>query len=480
MPTEPHYRAADLATFATRLFAVAGCDAGKASAIAEHLVEADLMGHTTHGLAQAGAYLEELESGAMVKTGEPTVLADRPAAVTWDGGFLPGVWLVRNALDLAIERARKFGIAAVAIRRSHHIACLSVYLRQATERQMMCIVACSDPSDATMAPFGGTTPVFTPDPIAIGIPTKGDPIMVDISSSITTNAMTGRLKREGKRYPGKWALDKSGQPTDDPAAISAGGTLLPTGGHDHGHKGYGLALTVEAMTQGLSGYGRAEKPTIWGANVYVQVDGPGRFRRHRKLSARNQLGGGSLPAEPAAGGEGQGAAAGRTGFAAPAPRVGRRPRPLSWHHGRAGELGKKDEGRSSQADLEPPARRHDAGHAVCLLAVVDSEERAVFRHHRAGIAEIAIGQAAANADGALDIPALAAIAGDDRTDAEIRPPPAIGAEDAPVAQRQEMRGITLDRQRSRRRPAPAFILGEDRMQMPCTIVAHQHQEPAVR
>jgi LDH2 family malate/lactate/ureidoglycolate dehydrogenase len=277
MPSEPHYRAVDLSRFATSLFAAAGCDADKASAIAEHLVEADLMGHTTHGLAQAGAYLEELESGAMVKTGEPAVIADRPAAVTWDGAFLPGVWLVRNALDLAIERARKFGIAAVAIRRSHHIACLSVYLRRATERQMMCIVACSDPSDATMAPFGGTTPVFTPDPIAIGIPTNGDPIMVDISSSITTNAMTGRLKREGKRYPGKWVLDKSGQPTDDPAAMSAGGTLLPTGGADHGHKGYGLALTVEAMTQGLSGYGRAEKPTIWGANVYVQVMDPAAF-----------------------------------------------------------------------------------------------------------------------------------------------------------------------------------------------------------
>jgi L-lactate dehydrogenase len=101
--------------------------------------------------------------------------------------------------------------------------------------------------------------------------------MVDISSSITTNAMTGRLKREGKRFPGKWALDAAGQPTDDPAALSAGGTLLPTGGHDHGHKGYGLALAVEAMTQGLSGYGRAEKPTIWGANVYVQVMDPAAF-----------------------------------------------------------------------------------------------------------------------------------------------------------------------------------------------------------
>ena len=277
MPTEPHYRAADLIRFAGNLFAAAGCDAGKATAIAEHLVEADLMGHTTHGLAQAGAYLEEVESGAMAKTGEPELVADRPAAVTWDGGYLPGVWLTTKALDLATERARKLGVAAVSIRRSHHIGCLAVYLRQATARKMMCIIACSDPSDASMAPFGGTKAVFTPDPIAIGIPTKGDPIMVDISSSITTNAMTGRLKREGKRFPGKWALDTAGQPTDDPAAIAAGGTLLPTGGVDHGHKGYGLALTVEAMTQGLSGHGRAEKPTIWGANVYVQVMDPAAF-----------------------------------------------------------------------------------------------------------------------------------------------------------------------------------------------------------
>src|ERR1044071_7839382 len=136
MPTEPHYRAADLIRFAGNLFAAAGCDAGKATAIAEHLVEADLMGHTTHGLAQAGAYLEEVESGAMAKTGEPELVADRPAAVTWDGGYLPGVWLTTKALDLATERARKLGVAAVSIRRSHHIGCLAVYLRQATARKM--------------------------------------------------------------------------------------------------------------------------------------------------------------------------------------------------------------------------------------------------------------------------------------------------------------------------------------------------------
>src|SRR5262249_55370471 len=171
------------------------------------------------------------------------------------------------------------GIGAAGIRRSHHIGCLSVYLRRITEMRLMAMIACSDPSDATMAPHGGLSPVFTPDPIAIGIPTEGDPILVDISSSITTNAMTQRLMQEGRRFPGLWARDAEGQPSDDPSVLSGSrpGPLLPIGGVDHGHKGYGLALAVEGLTQGLSGHGRAERPTVWGASVYLQVMDPRAF-----------------------------------------------------------------------------------------------------------------------------------------------------------------------------------------------------------
>src|SRR5262249_41278869 len=132
MPTDLHpefYRASTLIDFAERLFCAVGCEADKSRAIAEHLVDADLMGHTTHGLAQVGSYLEELESGTMRKMGAPRILADCGAALTWDGAYLPGIWLTDQALETASERAREHGLAAVAIRRSHHIGCLSVYLR---------------------------------------------------------------------------------------------------------------------------------------------------------------------------------------------------------------------------------------------------------------------------------------------------------------------------------------------------------------
>jgi LDH2 family malate/lactate/ureidoglycolate dehydrogenase len=273
------YRAADLVAYAAALFAAAGCDGDKPASIAEGLVEADLLGHTTHGLQLAPAYLRELESGAMTPRGEPEVVADRGAAVTWDGRRLPGVWLATRAVDLAADRAAAHGLAAVAVRRSHHIGCLAAFLRRATDRGLMVVIASSDPAVAGVAPFGGRKAVLTPDPIAVGIPTDGDPILIDISASITTNGLSDRLRREGKRFPGPWALDAAGRPTDDPAVLFAdpSGTLLPAGGTDHGHKGYGLALLVEALTQGLGGFGRAEAPAGWGASVFVQVIDPAAF-----------------------------------------------------------------------------------------------------------------------------------------------------------------------------------------------------------
>lgn len=277
--TEPRYEVKRLIDFAAALFAAVGCDGDKPATIASGLVEADLLGHTTHGLQLAPTYLNELATGTMTPTGEPDVVADRGAVQTWDGKKLPGVWLAAKAVDSASERAVKFGTGTVVIRRSHHIGCLASFLQAATDRGMMVIVTCSDPAFASVAPFGGKKAVFTPNPIAVGIPTDGDPILIDISASITTNGMSHRLRRENKRFPAPWARDAEGRPTDDPAALftTPPGTLLPTGGLDHGHKGYGLALMIEALTQGLGGYGRSLAPQGLGAAVFVECFDPEAF-----------------------------------------------------------------------------------------------------------------------------------------------------------------------------------------------------------
>lgn len=277
--TDERFALDGLRGFAERLLAAAGFEAEKAAVTARLLVEADALGHTTHGLQLLAPYIAEAEAGRMRTRGQPTVVADRPAAVTWDGDRLPGVWLTDKALGEAIGRARELGTAIVTVRRSHHIACLAAFLTRATDQGMMAVIASSDPAVASVAPFGGRKPLYTPDPIAIGIPTPGDPILIDISASITTNGLSGRYAAEGRRMPHPWLLDADGNPTDDPNVITADppGSILPVGGLDHGHKGYGLALMIEALTQGLSGFGRAEAPTGWGAAVTVQAIDPACF-----------------------------------------------------------------------------------------------------------------------------------------------------------------------------------------------------------
>ena len=268
-----------LIAYATALLTRAGLDAEKSAVVAAILTEGDLLGHTTHGLALLAPYLAELEKGTMTKTGEPLVVADWPAAITWDGQRLPGPWLVVRALDLAIARAKLNGTCTVVIRRSHHIACLAAYLKRVTDQGLMMLLSCSDPFVASVAPHGGRTAVYTPNPLAAAWPTAGDPVMLDVSMSITTNALTNRLNKEQRRYPGPWAIDAEGRATDDPAALATTppGALLPLGGLDHGHKGYAFALLVEALTGALAGHGRADPPEGWGASVFIQVLSPALF-----------------------------------------------------------------------------------------------------------------------------------------------------------------------------------------------------------
>jgi LDH2 family malate/lactate/ureidoglycolate dehydrogenase len=274
----PLYDVQAMVAATVQLFLGAGLNEDKASAVARTLVDANCMGHATHGLALAPMYLDALAKGGMTRDGAPEVVADRGACVTWRGRKLPGPWLVSQALDLALARVHTYGTVTVVLSDSHHIGALAAYLPRATERGYMVILASSVPSVRGVAPFGGTRSVLTPNPVAAGIPTDGDPILIDVSASITTINMTRQYAEQGLRYPGQWALDGQGRPTDDPAALLDGsGTLLPAGGLDHGHKGYAWALLAEALSQGLAGFGRADEPSGTSQSLFLQVIDPEAF-----------------------------------------------------------------------------------------------------------------------------------------------------------------------------------------------------------
>ncbi len=305
------YQQSELTRFATALLTQSGLDSDKAQVTAEILVQGDLMGHTTHGLALLAGYLREIEAGTMGKTGAPLTVSDFPAAVTWDGQRLPGPWLVLQAMALASARAATQGTCTVVIRRSHHIACLAAYLKRATDQGLMMLLHCSDANSASVAPFGGLDAVFTPNPMSIGFPTSSDageasrlPVLVDVSTSATTNGLTNRPHAEGKRLQAPWLIDGAGAPSDDPGVLfkEPKGTILPLGGVDSGHKGYGLSLMVEALTGGLAGQGRADAREGWGATVYLQIIDPRAFAGldafTRQTAAVADLCHASRPAKP--------------------------------------------------------------------------------------------------------------------------------------------------------------------------------------
>jgi LDH2 family malate/lactate/ureidoglycolate dehydrogenase len=273
------YAAETLEAFGCALFVAAGMPEDRSVIVARYLVEGDLMGHDTHGLAQAAGYLKDLRAGNMPADGDIEVISDKTVAAVWDGGYKSGVWLAWKAVDEAARRAKKHGLAAITIRRSHHIACLATFLPVATEQGLAVMLISSDPSVKAVAPFGATEPLFTPNPIAFGYPTDGDPVLIDISASGTTMGLAMRQKVEGRRLPGKWLVTADGEATDDPEELFTDppGAFLPLGGLDRGHKGFGLALMAEALTSGLGGFGRADGSNQWGASVFVQCIDPEAF-----------------------------------------------------------------------------------------------------------------------------------------------------------------------------------------------------------
>lgn len=281
----PRYDVAEVRAFTEGLFLAAGMNPTKTRSVARALVHADMMGHATHGLAIAPWYLDEIRNEGMALDGDPTVLSDRGACFAWNGRRLPGAWLIDRAIDQALDRIDSHGVVTCTIANGHHTGALATYLPRLTERGLMVVLACSGPAHQGVAPFGGTRGVFTPNPLAAGIPSSGDPILLDIGCSITTIKRSTQTAKVGARLPGAWVMDMHGQATDDPAVLMRGeGTLLPIGGLDHGHKGYAMALLVEAMTQGLSGYGRREHPTGIAMNTFLQVIDPEAFGGRRAFT----------------------------------------------------------------------------------------------------------------------------------------------------------------------------------------------------
>ncbi len=274
------YAVDDLISFISTIFCQAGLSSKAAQVVAKILVEGEIMGHASHGLRLFDIYLKELADHHIEKHGDPQTIVDNGHFILWDGRYLPGPWLIDCALDGAIERVKKYGLVTYSIRRSHHIAALIAYLMKATNNGLFVLLMCSDPNGSGVTPYGGRTPLYTANPIAAGIPTDDEPLLIDVSMSTVSYGLGQMTAEKGVRFADAALIDNNGKPSDDPAVLftQPPGAILPLGGVHYGYKGFAMGLLVEIMTSALcGGMGRSDNPGRWGANVFMQIIDPHSF-----------------------------------------------------------------------------------------------------------------------------------------------------------------------------------------------------------
>ncbi len=266
-------------SFLLTLFAKAGLNQEKAAAVTNILLEGELLGHRTHGLHLVMPYIEHLKKGSMEAHGHYQILNETQVSQLWNGKYLPGPWLIEEALNTATKMADKEGTGTIVIQKCSHIGCLAAYMEKASINGHMIILACSDPDNKTVAPFGGTTGVYSPNPLALGIPTETQPIIIDVSMSATSNGLIHQMNKNNEDLPHPWLLTSEGKPSTDASTFfeESPATILPLGGMDSGYKGFALGIMIEALTSALGGHGRYNEPGRWGASTFLQVINPSKF-----------------------------------------------------------------------------------------------------------------------------------------------------------------------------------------------------------
>ncbi len=225
------------------------CGTGEAAAwsVARALVGAEADGLKGHGLSRLPSYAAQVRAGKILGRAEVAVTRPRPALLAIDAahGF------AYPALDAAVAAlpavARTEGLAAAALRRSHHCGAAGHPVEALATAGLVAILFANTP--AAMAPWGGSRAVFGTNPIAFACPLPdGAPVVVDLSLSKVARGAILAAKGRGEPIPEGWALDAEGRATSD-AAAALKGTMVPLGDA----KGTALALMVELLAAGLTG-----------------------------------------------------------------------------------------------------------------------------------------------------------------------------------------------------------------------------------
>jgi uncharacterized oxidoreductase len=241
-----------LRAYVQAIWVSAGSTPREAELVADHLVMANLSGHDSHGVGMIPRYVASLADGQLKLNGHAEIVRDAGAVLTIDGHKGFGQVVAYEAMEYGIDRARKLGLCAVALRGAHHIGRIGHWAEQCVREGFVSFHFVNVAGDPLVAPFGGADRRYGTNPFCAAYPRDGKPpLVLDFATSGIAYGKTRVAYNKGVQVGPGYLIDHAGAPTLEPKVMleEPYGSLLPFGGH----KGFGLAAMCEILAGSLSG-----------------------------------------------------------------------------------------------------------------------------------------------------------------------------------------------------------------------------------
>ncbi len=272
----PILQADKLTVIISQILEAAGARVDYADIVAEHLVNANLAGHDSHGVIRAAHYVRSIDKGDLKPTAEPEVVEETASMAQICGNFTFGQVIAKTATEIAIDKARAQGVGLVSMYHEGHTGRLGAYAEMGAAAGMASMIwdgVIGGPR-SIVVPLNGTGRKIGANPIAMGFPSdRYGAVILDFATSISAAGKVMVAVDKGEQLPGDWIVDADWQPTSDPKALGQGGALRPMGLPYVGHKGYALAMMVGLFSL-MASLPSEEQPPLgdrWGT-VILMID----------------------------------------------------------------------------------------------------------------------------------------------------------------------------------------------------------------
>lgn len=269
----PILRHDDLQRMIYEMFVKSGAPGEEAKIISDHLIEASLVGHDSHGVIRARGYALGMQRGVNPSTNYK-VVKETPATAVIDAQGGLGIVAAQKAIDMAIQKAKICTFGAVGMHHVTHTGRIGAFPVRAAKEGLIGICLLNG-GGQLMAPFGGTARRLPPNPLSVAIPRQeAEPIMLDMTTSVVAGGKVELKMARGEKLPEGWMIDKEGKAVTDPTTIWRNrddSAILPLGGLQFGHKGFGLGIVVDVLAGALSWAGCSQQKPTRGANGFLAI-----------------------------------------------------------------------------------------------------------------------------------------------------------------------------------------------------------------